>query len=1398
MTGEGLLPLTAAQRGVAAALEIWPGSNGYRLAEHIDLTGDVDPHRWAAAVTEMVSRVPAQRCVLVRTSDGPRQRIEAADRVPVRVVDLSDADDPEAAADAAIAADLAVHVDPYAGVTTAHTVFVLEVGRVRWYHRAHHVALDGYGIALCATEAARAYRGEPGPVDPLGDYTALLAYDAAYTGTERSAADRDHWHRQLGSTVPAPIGSAHSHSGEHGAVQRAGRRAAEWPAVPAGGNSYTELAVAAVAVHASRRTRRRDVTLGLPVMNRLGSIAARVPGMVLNLAAVTVRVEDAITVDSLIAEVRRGLVHATRHGRYRHEDLRRELDRVGGGRTLFGPTVNVMPFDYDLRLPGVTVRADNLAAGPVEDIAFQVYLRDGTGQVFADVDPARHQPGAADEHAEAIISLVAAMAAQPNTPIGELMRHETIIARPVGEPPRSVHRRIADSACWRPNAVALTCGEVELTRAELHAQVGRRAADLLAYGVSDGWIVAIDTDLLRESPVDALVTVLAAGVVGAAYLALPDDQPDDALSTAAAAAPTVVASCEANGTEGIAIRRAPGALTHPRAVRGGYLTRTSGTSGAPKLIMVSASALDCFVVDAVAAYGWGDDDVVLQLAPLHADTSVEEIFVALAVGARLVLPSRAGPRAPADLFALVARHRVSILDVPTSLWHECVPLAEDRPLPPSLRQVVVGGEEVSTAMLRRWTGACAVRVFNSYGPSETTVVNAAGPIGPDSGAQLGRIFPHTGAVLRVDVTDSRQGDRADGTRVGELVIYGPVLSDGYLGFPAGSEIGAGGFERIEVDGRTERAYATGDLVAALDNGVIRFVARTDDLVKIGGERVRLRTVEDALAGLPGVRAAAVARTGPYALTGFVVGDPGPGWSNRRVRDELRRALPDAWVPGSLTRVAALPRTANAKIDRRSLARGTTTVGGSRLDMSVLGRIRECVGDVLGEQPADDEDLFARGVTSMQAVAIAGRLQGALGLRVRVDDVLDLASIAALTNRITSVFQAADRTSDRLISDLDGELRTFGLDAEPGDVGRYPRTRAALTGRTPSVLLTGATGFVGRQLIGRLLAAGVDLVVPVRAADDAHAIARLREAIGPSGAAVFDAALDAERVTVTARDAMDVAEIVPHLGTIVHGAARVSAVESYAMLRSDNVTLTVGLAKIAATRGARMVFLSTATASGVDGGLAHPDTMPTGYARTKCIAEHLLAATARRGLDVQVVRLPRTLPGVGAAPNPEDFLHRLARVAAACGAVPDSGLKELVVSADIVGDHVLRAANSTGPVGFDLVNLCGEQLPVTAMLAVGAGRAPTVSLAQWRTAVATAHVDESSKAAALLWCDLQLAPGAEEGESRDGREPRRTHADPVISRTVLVPTVSVVDAGRALAIDLLWRDRTAQRLREDVD
>jgi nonribosomal peptide synthetase MxcG len=729
-----------------------------------------------------------------------------------------------------------------------------------------------------------------------------------------------------------------------------------------------------------------------------------------------------------------------------------------------------------------------------------------------------------------------------------------------------------------------------------------------------------------------------------------------------------------------------------------YVIYTSGSTGKPNGVMISRGALAHFVASAAQRYTWSADERVLQFAPLQFDASVEEIFLTLCTGGTLILRDDEMLQSIPRLLQACADHAITLLDLPTAFWHELAYAVSSGalPMPASLRTIIIGGEAALPERVARWRAAVGprLRLFNTYGPTEATVVATSSLLSeldacPDSEpVPIGTPLPGVRALI-VDALG--RCVRAGGA--GELCICGPALARGYFARP---ELDRKRFVLLsELPGKP-RAYRTGDVVRQREDGQLVFLGRVDDELKISGQRVDPSEIETVLLGHPGVREVAVVAQelagGAKRLVAHVVAAQPPP-SAAELRLHAQSSLLAGAIPAAFLFPEQLPRTSSGKVDRASLRARCTDAAPVFLPPpeGPLERLIHSVWqEVLGAgEFSRHDDFFERGGQSLQTIQVANRLGVALGRDVPVALVFRHPTIADLA--------AALIEPERPLAEA--PRPELAQDAQLAADIRPQTTWVPAREKPRQVLLSGVTGFVGAQLLHALLTqTEARVVCLVRAPDAAAAQFRIGAALEAQGLAhqalhlrveALPADLSLPRFGLQESRFRSLAET---CDAVFHNGASVSLMRGYRSMRAINVLGTEEALRFACTgRVKPLHYVSTlAVAAGTsevpEAFVPGPPLLRDGYTLSKWIAESLVQEAGLRGLPIAVYRLGRVVgaPSTGFV-NEQDIVWRLLLAGIAAGMLPDLDVVEPWTPVDFVARAIvnLSLSREPGPAVFNL-------------------------------------------------------------------------------------------------------------------
>lgn len=336
-----------------------------------------------------------------------------------------------------------------------------------------------------------------------------------------------------------------------------------------------------------------------------------------------------------------------------------------------------------------------------------------------------------------------------------------------------------------------------------------------------------------------------------------------------------------------------------------YILFTSGTSGRPKGVIVENHSVVNYAGAFENEFEIGPGDIMLQYSVCSFDIFVEEVFATILNGGAVAIPPKSVYRGTLeDLMDFVKRHGVSIIDGFPYLLAELNKMSE---LPPSVKLIISGGDVIRGSYISSLRNR-GVKIYNTYGPSETTVCSNYFRIDNAEPLEDGT-FPIGKPVKGVDVKImSPELEEVPKGEIGEICIFGEGVSRGYTGNPPEKK----NFVTLP-DGT--RMYRSGDLGKVLPDGNLAFIHRRDDQVMILGRRVEPEEVENVLNTCPCVERGVVRAfqddNGLPYLTAYLI--PGEECTLHKVREWLASKLADFMIPEFFVKVNSIPITARGKV-----------------------------------------------------------------------------------------------------------------------------------------------------------------------------------------------------------------------------------------------------------------------------------------------------------------------------------------------------------------------------------------------------------------------------------------------------------------------------------------------------
>ena len=1032
--------LSGAQSGIWFAQQLEPDNPIYNTGEYIEIDGRINIDHFEQALKQAVMEAEFLHVRFGEDHNGPFQVSRKPGEVPFEFIDVSGEENPREKAIQWMKKDLAQPIDLKNEPLFNQALFKVNSDRYFWYQRIHHIVMDAFGFSLISQRVAKLYTAfqkgqylEEGAFAPL---RLLLEEDKAYRKSEKFESDRQFWQDRFADQPEVMSLADRAPRTSKGFISQTGYlSSAATLSLKANAHTYSgswhEVVIAVTAVYVNRLTGSEDVILSLPMMGRLGSSSLNIPSMVMNLLPLRLSVKPDMSFQELVKQVSKEVRTIRRHQNYRHEELRRDLKLLGDNQRLFGPQINVMPFDYGLDFSGNKAITHKLATGPVDDLSINIYDKsDGNGlRIDLDANPEVYTNEDLSIHHKRFLSFLEKVAAAENVQsIGEI---DLLLPEEQGQvlhqwnrtdeelPSLLLPKLFEDQVSKTPDLTAVMDEHTVLSYTDLNKRANRLSHLLLEKGIGPEKFVAI---ALNRS-VDMVISMLAVLKTGAAYLPIDPDYPTDRIDFMLndARPSSIITSKElssklsgAHGAERIVLDEEETILeigSYPdinveaekrmgsvSPLNPAYMIYTSGSTGKPKGVLIQSASLINFLCSMQSQFTLKQQDRLLAVTTIAFDISGLEIFLPLLNGASCVIAAKETIQDPKTLSDMIVHHDISIMQATPTLWHSLVTNYPD--VIKNLR-VLVGGEALSISLTNALHGL-GCEVTNLYGPTETTIWSSSITLDPHQSGMpsIGKPIWNT----RLYVLDAALKPVPKGT-VGELYIAGTGLARGYLGRP---DLTAERFVANPYGSKGSRMYRTGDLVRWREDGSLDYISRADHQIKIRGYRIELGEIEAKLTEHPDVNQAAVIvredQPGDKRIVAYIVPSLEATPESVELREFVGSGLPEYMVPSAIITMDELPLTPNGKLNRKELpVPDLTALVSDRAPGTPQEEILcDLFAEVLGlSRVGIDDSFFNLGGHSLLASTLMARIRDTFGVEIGIGKLFETPTVSGLVRQLSN-------------------------------------------------------------------------------------------------------------------------------------------------------------------------------------------------------------------------------------------------------------------------------------------------------------------------------------------------------------------------------------------------------------
>ncbi|WP_161915248.1 non-ribosomal peptide synthetase [Methylosinus sp. C49] len=1062
-----------AQRRLFFLWRLEPESSAYNLHAALHLEGALDDDALRGACDRLLKRHAALRTTFRYAGEEVYQIVESGEALCVATEDLRALPPETREARAQNLAEIEARrpFDLEQGPLLRVVLLRLGDGDYRLLFTLHHIVCDGWSMDLVIRDFAALYVGlhrteEPQLASSPIQYADYALWQRNWLEAGGLEPQLQYWTQKLGGDRP-PLELPYDRRRPKTQSFRGARHAFDLDAAisadireAAQRHNATPFMFLLAVFYALlyRVTGEGDVAVGVPIANRNRAEVENVVGFFVNTQVLRLTTDGDLSFAELLRRVRVTALEAQTNQDLPFDKLVETINptRNLAHNPLFQVKYNFQNWTYDAlhELPGLRLKAVAPGeSGAHFDFSLDILDKGSLFGVSVAYATDLFDVATIERLVKGWRSLLRSAIADPTCAVGRLpwidaderAELQRWSANPAPFPATSVLSLFRLAAAAHADATALRSEAETLNYGALDARSNRLARWLIEQGAARETPIAICMERKAEMVV-ALLAILKAGAI---YVPLDPKTPAERSNKIIADCNPLMILCESGSAQTLqSAWRAPlealdlsAYSAEPLSIdiepaQAAYIVYTSGTTGSPKGVVIGHAALANYVQGVLCALRLPPRASMAMVSTIAADLGHTVLFGALCSGGALHLVDEARCFDP-DAFAdYIERHEIDVLKIVPSHFAALLHASEPKRALPR-RTLILGGEATPWSLietLRRLDPPC--RIVNHYGPSETTVGALAGvvePRGDCRAAPLGRPLPN----IRAYVLDEWMEPAPAGVP-GEIYLGGAGLARGYWRQAA---LTAERFVPDPFGGDGGRLYRTGDRARYLLDGVVEFLGRADQQIKIRGYRVEPGEIEQALRAQPDVdnavvvvhRAESADEEAHAQLIAYCTPRAGATLAIDDIRANLAGSLPDYMLPAAVIELAFLPLTPNGKLDRRALpppvaapirahTAPRTPLETSIADVwrSVLRRERVSVHDNFFELGGDS-------ILSLQIIARAKKQ----GIRIKPKDIFEHQTIAEL-GRVAERIEPAGAANGHVAS---ARARLGGL--SPLELDRLP-------------------------------------------------------------------------------------------------------------------------------------------------------------------------------------------------------------------------------------------------------------------------------------------------------------------------------------------------------------------------
>jgi len=1037
-------PLTSSQLNVWLDCQNSPNIPEYNIGGYIVIDNTFEEKRFRNALEALSWRHDVLRLEIVNTDEHPKQRIINGYPSSLTILDFADKSSPIAEAQLWMQQDMQQPLDIYKAPLWRTAILKLSKSQYCWYYVFHRLICDEISLHIVASSLNEIYAHQNKNLDVIigPSYLATLETERQYRQSDQYRYDARYWTQQY-KTQPQSIVPLTAKTSEQNKTLEFELDSTRVTVLSKITNSLRatppHFLITLLYLFLSRTYNLSDISLGIAFNNRRGLNQRNTLGLFSNTMPVRFAFDKNQTFTEVIQLVNQQLKQSLRHKRFPQGEINHSFRSSDLGQAdIFDVELSYISGDYGDSMLGALANPFSFIANNSKQTPLRIHCWDDTRNGLFRFYFSYNQGSISDQEMQQIIErldyLMTQVIENSELPLNryilmssnELKQLQKWSCGPeyINNKDTSLVNLFEKQVAKHPESVALVFAGESMCYQELNQRANRLAHRLLELGVEAETLVGLSIERSPEMVIGLLAILKSGGAYVPIDISYPksriqymlDDSGISLLLTHASLIKTLHVNdkirlldinIELNQPD-LSVEN-PQVTTDPRHLA--HIIYTSGSTGKPKGVMIEQSSIICLISEP-NYMSLNKQTRMLQLAPISFDAATLEIWGPLCNGGQLILMPP-GPVGTETIAQIVKTYGVNSLLITTALFNQMVEYELFAFV--GVKQLLFGGEACSpnhVIQIRQSLPDC--QIVHCYGPTENTTISSYYPITCNESITQGVPIGSPINATQLFILDAHAQLLPPGLP-GELYIGGEGLARGYLNNP---ELTAERFIEVELYGKKQSLYRSGDKVRWSKNGQLEFLGRLDNQIKIRGYRIELGEIEVALGQHQQVKEAQVIIHGTDSdkhLIAYLIAEPGNSATEEDLQLYLKQCLPDYMLPNRMVFMESWPLTPNGKIDRKHLpipewARQTKTPY-IRPQGDTETRLAEIWSQILNiAQVGAADNFFELGGHSLMATQVINQIRDQFSIELGVNSLFEIPQLDLLAKAIEQVKSTAESKS----------------------------------------------------------------------------------------------------------------------------------------------------------------------------------------------------------------------------------------------------------------------------------------------------------------------------------------------------------------------------------------------------